>query len=41
MGCKKSKKLSPGMADVYDVAKVTIHKKSVAKTPEDVVENIV
>jgi len=37
---KKSVK-GPGMADVYDVAKNTLHQKTYAKTPEDIVDNIV
>jgi len=32
--------LKPGGADVYDVAKETVHGKCCAKEPKDIVDNI-
>ena len=39
----KNKKLtkSPGMADVGEVTKKTLHSKEYAETPGDIVKNIV
>lgn len=44
MGLKMTDKKTtkgPGMADVYDVAKKTIHQKTYADSPDDIVKNII